>query len=549
MRRMSSLLLVVALAACGPKKPAPGVQLPSPPTAPPTGMPSPPQPGAPDAPSAAPAPAELSVGQQVEEINGLLADGRTADDARAALDRLRTLSDRSPDLAVLHYNMGVAYLRLGDVNSARKSFLRTTDIDPKVGDAWYNLGALAEQSGDYDRALRSYQAGLRDEPDNVHLAAGEIGVLRKLKKYSDAEARSRDAIRRNANNIGAYNNLGLVYLDQGKVDLAQFVYQRAINVVEGAVDDASIHCNLGRVYLTQKHKELATAEFEAALVIDPKLVSALMMLGELHLQDHNWDAAVVALEKARDLDPENAAIRMNLGIAYRGLKRFDESKRSYEKALDLNPSNPDPYLNLGVLLGDHMQLFDQALEMIESYRKHGGSRPDLANTWETDLKNRKEKARLAEDRRKRSEESKRKQEERERQRQEEEAKRAAEVPTPPPAPEPLPAAPEAPPPAPAPVEVAPPSSPQPSEPVAPWGGSAPTNTPTEVPTAVVAPPAAPPAAPAGCQQDDQCPTGTTCQQNACAPPPSTPAAVPWGTPAPATSPETGSGTTATPWGP
>lgn len=293
MTRLSgSALVLLVLGACGPKKPSADSVVPSPPPA--TSVaPSPPQPGAPGAPAVV-VEQEKSLAERVEEANALLVGGRTPEEARAGLEKLKALAEGEPDRAELHYNMGVAYLRLGDLSSGRKAFLRATDLDPKVGDAWYNLGALAEQDGDLDRALRSYQAGLRYAPDNGYLAAGEIGVLRKLRKYPEAEARSKEAIKRNANNIGAYNNLGLVYLDQGKADLAQFVYQRAINVVEGAVDDPLIHCNLGRVFLTQKHKELATVELEAALKIDPKLVSALMVLGELHLQDHNWDAAVSA---------------------------------------------------------------------------------------------------------------------------------------------------------------------------------------------------------------------------------------------------------------
>lgn len=369
---------------------------------------------------------ERGLRRRLDNAAALLTTGEEKD-ARRSLEQLQQLDQDAPDTAEVHYNMGVAHEILGSESAARKAYLRATEIDDTLGPAWLNLGALSEEKGDYERALLNYRAGLKASPDDPELVVGVIGVLRKMGRHADAIAQAKEALSRNANNINAYNNLGLVYLEQGNVDMALFIYQRALGFVDGADQNALIHCNLGRVYLAQDKDVNARVEFERALELDPELVAARMAMAELLLDNRDWAAAAELLEGARDLEPENPAIRVNLGIAYRGLGRYEESKAAYEKALSLDPANQDPRLNLAVLLGDHMKAFDQAIEQIETYRNNGGRKLDLASEWEADLKDQQAKYDRAIERKQRADEARKKREERERLAKEAEEKAAREA--------------------------------------------------------------------------------------------------------------------------
>ncbi len=355
-----------------------------------------------------------------------LLTSRQEADARQALEILREVARQAPDDAYVAYNQGVAYMVLGDSTAARKAFLHATEIDPTLGEAWQNLGALAEREGDYARALRNYEAGLKHDPDNGDLVVGVIGALRKMGRGDEAIARAKEALREHANNINVYNNLGLVYIDQGKVDLALFIYQRALQFIDGADNNALIHANLGRVYLLQDKTALARAEFERALELDPNLVPALMFLAQLYMDKRDWESASGLLERARALEPDNAAILVNLGICYRGLGRFEDARRAYDKALDVNPDFLETYLDLAVLLGDSMKAYDQAIEQIQKYLQLGGTHTDVAQAWLADLQKEKERARKAAERKKRQEEARRKREERERLLREAQEKEARE---------------------------------------------------------------------------------------------------------------------------
>ena len=64
----------------------------------------------------------------------------------------------SPDLALLHFNRGVALDHLDRLPEAIASYETCLTLDPKLADAHYNLGRLREQLGDPRGALRHFSA-------------------------------------------------------------------------------------------------------------------------------------------------------------------------------------------------------------------------------------------------------------------------------------------------------------------------------------------------------------------------------------------------------
>lgn len=334
--------------------------------------------------------------------------------ARQAVEELKALTARAPDVAEIPFNIGVAYELLGDETNARKAYLRATDIDPKLGAAWLNLGAMSEAKGELDRALQTYEAGLRFDPENGKLVVGVISVLRKQGRYPQAIEMAKKALGQDSKNIDIYNNLGLIYLAQGEHDLASFVYQKALNSIDGASGNAYLHANLGKVYQAKGQAYWARQEFGEALKLDPNLIPAMVDLAAMYMDDRNWTDAVSLLEKARDLSPSDAGLYLNLGICYRGQGRFEEAMAAYQKALELDGRNPDPYLNIAVLQGDSLRSYDAALASIDRYVAAGGRNTALAAQWRTELQEAKVKyEKELERKRKREErEAKRKEEDR-----------------------------------------------------------------------------------------------------------------------------------------
>ncbi len=433
MRFLTPAVVLLALVACGPKEP------PAPPPVVPT---------AEQAAPAKPAWSAARAEKQVDEAVSLLLSG-TKENAAKANELLTEVVRNEPDMVEAIYNQGIAHQILGDGNEAKRRFLRATDLEPGFAPAWQNLGALSEREGQFQQALNYYKQGLARTPDDGDLQVAVIGALRKLGRDAEAIEQARNAIRTNGDNIGAYNNLGLVYLGQGKLELAQFVYERAEQVVLGAKDDPLIQANLGRVYLAQEKKGAARDKLTKAISLNEALIAPRMALASLYMDDRDWDSTIETLLPALALEPDNASIQVNLGIAYRGQGKYEDAIKAYKKALELDPRQVDVYLNLALIYGDSMNSYGDAFAALDSYDKGGGTRAALSAERRAEFEAQQKRYDRAQKRKQRADEQKRKREEdaklakaaeeRLRKQKEEEERQANEAPPPPPPPAPAPA--------------------------------------------------------------------------------------------------------------
>lgn len=340
---------------------------------------------------------------QIGQATALLTT-KKPEDARAAVDRLKALLAAEPENPYIHFNLGVAYEVMGDQTSARDAYLEAVRIQKDFGPAYLNLAAMDMRGGQYDRAASRYRLGITNDPNNMDLWVGLISALQKQGKLAEAEAEAKKALQINSNALNVYNNLGLVYIERGQLDLANFIYQKALTTVPGADSSANIHCNLGRIYQLQGKSGDAKLSLTKALERDPNLVPALMYLTEYNLANRNFVDTVPLMERARDLDPGNANIYMNLGVAYRGTARYDEARAAYEQVIKLKPEDPDPHLNLGILYGDYMKSYDAAIAEYELYIKMGGSQSSAVQVYIENTRKEQEKVKKMEERRKRAEE-------------------------------------------------------------------------------------------------------------------------------------------------
>lgn len=446
-QRELQLLLVLGMVGCGPKS-APVESLPAEqpvvePAADPFALVDEPQGETADpfgeAPSESaattePADTEEAAYQQLDNAAALLTTGRDAD-ARQALGQLKNLAASHPALALVQYNMGLAYELLRDETSARRSYLRATDLDASIGDAWLNLGNMSFRSGELQRALQNYKAGLRQDEENMDLWVAVIASERALGELDEAVVQARAALKVNSKSLNVYNNLGLVYTEQGKLDLAKFIYQRAMRQ-DGGQHHAYIRCNLGRVYQLQGYKVDARAAYKEALEMDPNLVPAMLYLSEDYLDNRNYEDALALLERASGLEPDNAGIYLNLGIAYRGVERFDDAKRAYEKALSLNPDDPEPHMNLGILYGDYFKNYEEAVKSYATYRDSGGVNPEMADEYIAATEKEQKRIQRLEERKARMDAARKKKAEQKRLLEEQAKKEAEEAANAPPEPPP-----------------------------------------------------------------------------------------------------------------
>lgn len=209
----------------------------------------------------------------------------------------------SPPRAGAYFSLGLVYGEMGDFDRAVSAYRRALDINLRHSGALYNLGNIYKDQGDLNRAISFYGKAVESDP-----------------KMSDA-----------------YLNVGIIYGRQGQDALAMEYYQKAI----------------------QADAKNAKAYFNAGYIEEQS--GSLLKAGELY-------------KKSIEFDPENDKGFYNLGNVFVKLGRLDEAKSSYVKAVEVNSENLDAMVNLSSLsfrMGD----FDGAVRYCDEAILRGYDAP------------------------------------------------------------------------------------------------------------------------------------------------------------------------------
>ncbi len=202
-----------------------------------------------------------------------------------------------------------------------------------------------------------------------------LGVLtwRECGMYRDLETLWRTTVERNPKAWMAYNNLGNVLLQNGRVEEAIAQFKTALEIDPRY---ANAESNLGNALLRLGQPEKSLAHLRTAVELDPRDADAHNNLGNTLLQLGHREEAEAEYRQAFELDPSYAEAHNNLGALLLQLGQTDDAVNQLQKALRLSPDNPDAHNNLGNAL---LQLGRQD-EAVAHYHEALKFRPDDANT-------------------------------------------------------------------------------------------------------------------------------------------------------------------------
>lgn len=177
----------------------------------------------------------------------------------------------SPHLAIIHQQLGLAYLLIQNHSEAARELQKAASLDPRNADIHNNLGLAYQAEGQTGKARHEFETALKIKP-KLATAALNLGNINSAGgHWSAAEAAYRRAIAADARSAVAHNNLAAIYSMQGRYGSTIAEFQKAIEIEPKM---ASAHYGLGLAYYNSGKYLAAIPEFRQAAALNPSLGDA-----------------------------------------------------------------------------------------------------------------------------------------------------------------------------------------------------------------------------------------------------------------------------------
>ncbi|KAN0078814.1 hypothetical protein V8E54_005327 [Elaphomyces granulatus] len=246
--------------------------------------------------------------------------------------------------------------------------------------------------------------GMEGELNNLGLLYADQGKLDEAEKMYQRALQEKEKAwgPDHTSTLDTVNDLGALYVDQGKLDEAEKMFQRALQGYEKAwgpdhTSTLDTVNNLGNLYADQGKLDEAEKMHQRALqgmekAFGPGHTSTLRT-GKLDEAEKMYQQALQGYEKAYGPDHKSTLSTVNnLGALYADQGKLDDAEKMYQRALQghekaLGPghtSTLDTVNNLGALYANQGKL-DEAEKMyrrpLQGYEKAWGS--DHTSTLDT----------------------------------------------------------------------------------------------------------------------------------------------------------------------
>ncbi len=311
-------------------------------------------------------------------LNDLLDEAQRAIDKNefeAAIAPLKKVIAEQPEFAYAHFQLAYAYTALKKTDEARAEYERTLAIDPKMSEAYLDLGILLldqnpaaaaaplrkaaellpaqsrpqfllgvalERSGNRSSAVASFEnAALLDPRDFdtlLHLADAYLA----LNRAPNAEMRFRSALELQPQDPRALFGLARSLDAQKKAETAE-VYRKYLAVQPG---DAAARSRLVHLLLENEQYDAALAELDRADAGKPTIES-LKLRADIQIAQKKWDDSIVTLRQAIALAPNNAQLHGGLGRTYLQIRDYPDAEKELKAAIQLDENHMDYWKDLG----------------------------------------------------------------------------------------------------------------------------------------------------------------------------------------------------------
>ncbi len=217
---------------------------------------------------------------QARTIDELMQEGRNLLNNGAyqqAAVRLKKVVSRMPGNFEARFNLGLAYLSMGNSSDALHQFEQAAGIRPRNAEVWSNLGVAYKQVGYTQKAINAFSRAIRLNPEKMTARINMAAVYEEQGRISQAIRQLKDILQIDPGNITVLMDLAELMQQQDRPKYAKQYLEQALNY---DAQNAVAYYKLGNIYWEHYEElEKAAAQYRRAIDIRPDEAEFYYRLG------------------------------------------------------------------------------------------------------------------------------------------------------------------------------------------------------------------------------------------------------------------------------
>ena len=320
-----------------------------------------------------PKPAVQSKSQRVvNPLNDLLEEARRDIDKsnfEAAIAPLQKVIADQPEFAYAHFQLAYVYTALKRTDEARAEYARTLAIDPKMSEAYLNLGMLLLDKKEDAAAVAPLRKAVELLPAQSRPRYLLAVALDRSGNHAGAAESFEALIHLDPNDITALDYLGWAALREGKSEEAEARFRRALEVqpkgpealkglahsldaqkkpeaagayrdyLELMPNDSESRARLIHVLVELQQNDAALAELDRLDAGKRPTLESLKLRADVQIAGKKWDDSITTVQQALVLAPNDAQLHGGLGRILLQKRNFAAAEKELRIALRLDGKN------------------------------------------------------------------------------------------------------------------------------------------------------------------------------------------------------------------
>ena len=210
------------------------------------------------------------------------------------------------------------------------------DFDRMAPEAWFVVGNCFSLQKEHETSITFFRRSIQLNPfyTYAHTLCGH--EFTSNEDFDKAISCYRDAIRVDSRHYNAWYGLGAIYFRQEKFDLAEYHFQRALDINS---QSSVLHCHLGMAQHQNGKTMEALETLAGAFQLDPRNPQAHYQRATIFMTLDRPEDALLELERVRAAAPREASVHFNMGKVHKRLGQPAKAMRCFLTALDLDPKD------------------------------------------------------------------------------------------------------------------------------------------------------------------------------------------------------------------